>query len=160
MIPITAVIYRGVRNRGASCYLSPEEHSSGSQWLLLLCFSLPALCHKTKMQSHYVPPMITPAELQSARIKQLLCHSNVHEITNWEGVELFWTQLKSYSLWSMGISGQRSIAPSTISSNNISIAAIKCTQRNREAWGGSSRRAKFYYLIYSWSRDKEKCNFQ
>lgn len=157
----TPVLQHGrVRNHGGSCYLFPEEHSSCSQWLLLLCFSLPALCHKTKTQTHYESSTITPAEPQRARIKRLLCHSNVHEITDWEGIQLSWTQQKSYSLWSIGISGLRSITPSTASGNNISIAVIKCTHSNREARGESSRRAKFYDSIYSWSRDKEKCNFQ
>lgn len=103
-----------------------------------LCFSLLVWCHKTKMQTHYDPSMIMLAELQCACIMQLLCHSNMHEIPNWEGIQLFWTQLKSCSLWSIGISGLRSITQSSVSSNNINIAVIKCTHRNRKTWDGSS----------------------
>lgn len=98
-----------VAHDDCSCYVSPYQ-------LYVI---------KNKTQSHYDPPMIMPAELWHARIKLLLCHSNVHEITNWEGTQLFWAQLKSYSLWAIGISGLRSITPST-----VSIAIMLVLQRS------------------------------
>lgn len=99
--------------------------------LLLLCFSPLVLCHKTKMRSHYDPSTITLAELECACIMQLLCHSNLRENSNWEAIQLLWTQLISSAHLSIEITRLRS-------SNNVSIAVIKCTHRNKKTWGGSS----------------------
>lgn len=163
-------------NHYSDLYHCCDTEEKGTMVFLAICFqkstavahnhyycydsSQQVWCRKTKMQTHYNPSMIMFVELWCVSIMQLLCHSKVCKILDWEGVQWFWIQVKSCSLWSIGIRVLRSITQSSVSSNNMSTEMIKCTHGNRQVWGGNPSWAKFYsYLRCNQSKDKEKSKF-